>query len=58
MRRKPYTYVTAARADVARRLRHRAACVRWRMRVKAGVRVNRPRVSDEELDRRALRIDI
>ncbi len=56
MRRKKTTHIKARDVRRARRIRHRLACVRYRLRRKLGVRLNKPRVSDEELDRRALRI--
>lgn len=52
MKRKKTTHIKAADPDRARRLRHRAACVRYRLRRKVGVRLNKPRVSEEELEYR------
>ena len=58
MRRKKTTHIKARDVQHARRMRHRLACRRYRMRRRLGVRLNRPRVTDEELDRRVSRFDI
>lgn len=56
MRRKRTIHIRARDVERAKRRRHNEACVRYRLRRKLGVRLNRPRVTDAELDRRALRL--
>ncbi len=54
MRRKKTTHIRARDVQRAKKIRHRLACKRYRMRKKLGVRLNKVRVTDEELDMRAM----
>lgn len=54
MTRKKTTHIKAKDVERARYMRKRLARRRYKARIKLGIRLNKPRVSNEELDRRVL----